>query len=155
MRRPRLNIQEQQLHLAFMGECEGEALRTAQQGAELCTAKGSTERPAREEGLMEEVCERSNLIRAWKRVRENQGSPGVDGHTIDETLAYLREHWPTLKAPLLNGTYTPQPVKRVLIPKPGGGVRKLGVPCVVDRLIQQALLQVLQPRWDPTFSEHR
>jgi RNA-directed DNA polymerase len=103
---------------------------------------------------MEEVCERANLIRAWKRVRENQGSPGVDGRTIDETLVYLREHWPTIKAQLLNGTYTPQPVKRVLIPKPDGGVRKLGVPCVVDRLIQQALLQVLQPRWDPTFSEH-
>ena len=102
---------------------------------------------------MEEVCARANLFRAWKRVRENQGSPGVDGRTIDETLAYLREHWPTLKAQLLNGTYTPQPVKRVLIPKPGGGVRKLGVPCVVDRLIQQALLQVLQPRWDPMFSE--
>ena len=75
MLRPRLNIQEQQLQLAFMGESEGEALRTAQQGAELCTAKCSTERPAREEGLMEEVCERSNLLRAWKRVRENQGSP--------------------------------------------------------------------------------
>jgi RNA-directed DNA polymerase len=100
------------------------------------------------------VCARTNLIRAWKRVRENQGSPGVDGRTIDETLAYLREHWPTIEAQLCNGTYTPQPVKRVLIPKPGGGVRKLGVPCVVDRLIQQALLQVLQLQWDPTFSEH-
>jgi len=131
-----------------------EVPRPSQQGLELRTAASAPERPAREEGLMEEVCARANLFRAWKRVRENQGSAGVDGRTIDETLAYLREHWPTLKAQLLHGTYTPQPVKRVLIPKPGGGVRKLGVPCVVDRLIQQALLQVLQPRWDPMFSEH-
>jgi RNA-directed DNA polymerase len=154
MRRLRQSIQDKQLSLAFMGEPGGEASRTAQQGAELHTAKCPTERPAGEAGLMEEVCERTNLIRAWKRVRENQGSPGVDGRTIDDTLAYLREHWPTIEAQLRNGTYTPQPVKRVLIPKPDGGVRKLGVPCVVDRLIQQALLQVLQPRWDPTFSEH-
>ena len=82
------------------------------------------------------------------------GSPGVDGLTIDDTATYLREHWPTIRAQLLTGTYTPQPVKRVDIPKPGGGVRRLGVPCVVDRLIQQALLQVLQGQWDPTFSEH-
>ncbi len=74
--------------------------------------------------------------------------------TIDETPEYLRERWPTIREQLLTGTYTPQPVKRVEIPKPDGGVRKLGVPCVVDRLIQQALLQVLQKRWDPTFSEH-
>ena len=154
MRRQRQNIQDRQLQLAFMVEPGGEASRTNQQGAELRAAQCPTERPAREEGLMEEVCERANLIRAWKRVRENQGSPGVDGRTIDETLAYLREHWPTMQAQLLNGTYTPQPVKRVLIPKPDGGVRQLGVPCVVDRLIQQALLQVLQPRWDPMFSEH-
>lgn len=74
--------------------------------------------------------------------------------TIADAVVYLREHWPTLRTQLLNGTYQPQPVKRVEIPKPGGGVRKLGVPCVVDRLVQQAVLQVLQPRWDPTFSEH-
>ena len=74
--------------------------------------------------------------------------------TIDETGDYLREHWPTIRDQLLKGTYQPQPVKRVEIPKPDGGVRKLGVPCVVDRLIQQAVLQVLQKRWDPTFSEH-
>ena len=84
----------------------------------------------------------------------NQGSPGVDGMTIDAAKGYLREHWPSIRSQLLDGTYQPQPVKRVEIPKPGGGVRKLGVPCVVDRLIQQAVLQVLQERWDPTFSEH-
>ena len=74
--------------------------------------------------------------------------------TIDDAKDYLREHWPSIRSQLLEGTYQPQPVKRVEIPKPDGGVRKLGVPCVVDRLIQQALLQVLQKRWDPTFSEH-
>jgi RNA-directed DNA polymerase len=103
---------------------------------------------------MEEVCDRENLERAWKRVQRNKGGPGVDGMTIDDAKAYLREHWPGIRVHLLEGTYQPQPVKRVEIPKPEGGVRKLGVPCVVDRLIQQALLQVLQERWDPTFSEH-
>ena len=103
---------------------------------------------------MEEVCNRENLVRAWKRVRQNKGSPGVDGMTIDDARDYLREHWPGIRSQLLEGAYQPQPVKRVEIPKPDGGVRKLGVPCVVDRLIQQALLQVLQAQWDPTFSGH-
>ena len=103
---------------------------------------------------MEEVCERENLVRAWQRVRGNKGAPGVDGMTIDGAKSYLREHWPDIRSQLLAGTYRPQPVRRVEIPKPDGGIRKLGVPCVVDRLIQQALLQVLQKRWDPTFSEH-
>ena len=103
---------------------------------------------------MEEVCDRENLVRAWKRVRQNKGSPGVDGMTIGEARDYLREHWPCIRSQLVEGTYQPQPVKRVEIPKPEGGVRKLGVPCVVDRLIQQALLQVLQKRWDPTFSKY-
>jgi RNA-directed DNA polymerase len=74
--------------------------------------------------------------------------------SIDDAKDYLREHWPSIRSRLLDGTYQPQPVKRVEIPKPDGGVRKLGVPCVVDRLIQQAVLQVLQEQWDPTFSEH-
>jgi RNA-directed DNA polymerase len=103
---------------------------------------------------MEEVCSRENLEAAWKRVRRKKGSPGVDGMTIDAAKDYLREQWPNIRSQLLGGTYQPLPVKRVEIPKPDGGVRKLGVPCVVDRLIQQALLQVLQKRWDPTFSEH-
>ncbi|MGZ3322157.1 MAG: group II intron reverse transcriptase/maturase, partial [Xanthobacteraceae bacterium] len=103
---------------------------------------------------MEEVCDRENLERAWKRVKRNKGSPGVDGMTIDDAKAFLRQHWPNIRSQLLDGNYRPQPVKRVEIPKPDGGVRKLGVPCVVDRLIQQAVLQVLQERWDPTFSEH-
>lgn len=112
------------------------------------------ESPATTRQLMEEVCERENLLRAWRRVRDNKGAPGVDGMSVGEAVGYLREHWPDIRSRLLSGTYRPQPVKRVEIPKPDGGVRKLGVPCVVDRLIQQALLQVLQEQWDPTFSEH-
>jgi len=103
---------------------------------------------------MEEVCSRENLEVAWSRVRANKGSPGVDGRTIDETAGHLREHWPAVREQLFSGTYQPRPVKRVEIPKPDGGVRRLGVPCVVDRLIQHAVLQVLQKRWDPTFSKH-
>jgi len=102
---------------------------------------------------MEAVWERKNLAIAWRRVRANQGSPGVDGLTIEAPKDYRREPWPAIRAALVNGTYTPRPVKRVAIPKPGGGIRNLGVPCVVDRLIQQVVLQGLQPQWDPTFSE--
>ncbi len=146
--------QGRQLHLAFTGEGRGEAPDVAQEGTELLVAKRSSESPGLEERLMEEVCERGNLEIAWKRVHENKGSPGVDGMNIKQTLVYLGEHWPEIRGQLLSGTYQPRPVKRVEIPKPEGGIRKLGVPCVVDRLIQQALLQVLQKRWDPMFSEH-
>ncbi|MDA0207242.1 MAG: group II intron reverse transcriptase/maturase [Acidobacteria bacterium] len=145
----RQNIQQR---LAFMDEPTGEAPRFAQQGTESSAVKRESESPAREERLMEEVCQRDNLVKAWKQVRGNKGSPGVDGKTIDETLDDLREHWPATRDQLLRGTYQPQPVRRVEIPKPGGGVRKLGIPVVLDRLIQQAVLQVLQKRWDPTFS---
>ena len=125
-------------------------------GAEPSMAKPAPESPAATaaDHLMEEVCERENLQRAWQRVRRNKGAPGPDGMTIDDAKSYLREHWPDIRSRLLKGDYQPQPVKRVEIPKPDGGVRKLGVPSVVDRLIQQALLQVLQEQWDPTFSEH-
>jgi len=150
----RQKTQYTQLRLAFASDRPGEFSVADRQGTEPLVAKRTTESPAEEEQLMEEVCDRRNLEIAWKRVRGNKGSPGVDGLTIDETLDYLREHWPTIREQLLEGTYSPQPVRRVEIPKPDGGVRKLGVPCVVDRLIQQALLQVLQKRWDPTFSEH-
>ncbi len=150
----RQKIQYTQLRLALAAEGRGEAPDAACEGTEPFAAKRISESPAGEARLMEEVCDRTNLEMAWKRVRANKGSPGVDGLTIDATLGYLREHWPTLRDHLLSGPYIPKPVKRVEIPKPGGGVRRLGVPCVVDRLIQQALLQVLQPRWDPTFSEY-
>jgi RNA-directed DNA polymerase len=102
--------------------------------------------------LMEEVVRRENLQRALKRVRANKGSPGVDGMTVEELGGYLREQWPRMREELLGGDYQPQPVKEALIPKPGGGTRQLGIPTVLDRFIQQALLQVLTPIFDPTFS---
>src|SRR5260370_19175043 len=97
---------------------------------------------------------RENLQRAWKRVRANKGVAGVDGLDIDQTAAHLRTVWPAIREQLLSGTYRPSPVRRVAIPKPEGGERELGIPTVTDRLIQQALLQVLQPILGPTFSEH-
>src|SRR6266851_4292243 len=103
---------------------------------------------------MEEVCERENRREALKRVRANQGSPGIDGMTVEELPEYLEQHWPAIREQLLSGTYEPKPVKRVEIPKPDGGVRKLGIPTVLDRFVQQAVQQVLQKQWDPTFSEH-
>lgn len=102
---------------------------------------------------MEEVCRRENLIEAYRRVVANKGSPGVDGMPVSRLGKFLRKHWKSIEAQLLNGTYRPKPVKRVEIPKPDGGVRKLGVPTVLDRMVQQALMQVLQLRWDPTFSQ--
>ena len=145
--------QQIQYSLALEPGDRGEPPVSGHQGAEPLVAKPAPESPASAEQLMEEVCSRENIEAAWKRVRRNKGSPGVDGMTIDAAKDYLREHWPNIRSQLLSGTYQPLPVKRVEIPKPDGGIRKLGVPCVVDRLIQQALLQVLQKRWDPTFSE--
>ena len=106
------------------------------------------------EGLLEAVLQRENLQRAWKRVRANKGAPGVDGLDIDATADRLKSEWPLIRDQILAGTYRPMPVRRVMIPKPDGGERELGVPTVTDRLVQQALLQVLQPILDPTFSEH-
>jgi len=104
---------------------------------------------------MEEVCERENLKKALRRVKANKGSAGVDGMTVGEITGYLKQHWPAIREQLLNGTYEPKPVRRVEIPKPdGGGVRKLGIPSVLDRFIQQAVTQVLQRRWDRTFSDY-
>jgi len=143
-----------QYSLALGPEDRGETSVAGCPRAEPLAAKPAPESPAKTEQLMEEVCDRENLQRAWKRVQGNQGSAGVDGMTIDAAKDYLREHWPSIRSLLLDGTYQPQPVKRVEIPKPDGGIRKLGVPSVVDRLIQQAVLQVLQEQWDPTFSEH-
>src|SRR5699024_1546368 len=105
-------------------------------------------------GLLAQALTRENLVRAWQRVRSNRGSAGVDGLTIAETAEYLKTHWPAIRASLLDGSYRPDPVRRVQIPKPGGGVRELGIPTVLDRLIQQALLQVMQPLIDPMFSDH-
>src|SRR5664279_3327157 len=103
---------------------------------------------------MEEVVRRENLLSALKRVRANKGSPGIDGMTVEELPDYLKKHWPRIREELLHGDYIPQPVKRVVLPKPGGGTRELGVPVALDRFIQQAVLQVLTPLLDPTFSPH-
>src|SRR6201989_595365 len=146
--------QQIQYSLALEQADQGEAPVSGHQRTEPFVAKPAPESSAVTEQLMEEVCNRENLVRAWKRVRQNKGGPGADGMTIDNAKDYLGERWPSIRSQLLAGTYQPQPVKRVEIPKPDGRVRKLGVPCVVDRLIQQALLQVLQEQWDPTFSEH-
>jgi group II intron reverse transcriptase/maturase len=103
---------------------------------------------------MELVVERDNLKRALKRVRQNKGGPGIDGMRVEDLLEYLRENWEGIRRRLLAGTYQPSPVRRQEIPKSGGGIRQLGIPIVLDRFIQQAILQVLQPQFDPTFSEH-
>jgi RNA-directed DNA polymerase len=111
--------------------------------------------PSQEETqLMERCVERANMLAAWKRVKGNGGSPGVDGKTIEETGKHLKKSWPVIRQKLLEGSYVPSPVRRVEIAKPGGGTRKLGIPSVTDRLIQQCILQVLQPNWDPTFHKH-
>ena len=124
------------------------------EGTESLTAKRGTESPAIGEQLMEEICERENCKQALKRVKANKGSAGVDGMTDQQLPEHLKQHWPAIREQLLSGTYVPQPVKRVEIPKPDGGVRKLGIPTVLDRFIQQAVMQVLQRRWDRTFSDH-
>jgi len=105
------------------------------------------------QGLMERVLERGNLIRALNRVKDNDGAPGVDGMRAELLSGYLKQHWPKLRQALLEGRYRPQPVRRVEIPKPSGGKRPLGIPSVVDRFIQQALLQVLQSDWDASFAD--
>jgi RNA-directed DNA polymerase len=124
--------QQIQYVLAWEPVERGETPLDRSQRTEPVVAKPAPESPAGTEQLMEEVCNRENLVRAWKRVRQNKGSPGVDGMTIDDARDYLREHWPTIRSQLVAGTYQPQPVKRVEIPKPDGRVRKLGVPCVVQ-----------------------
>jgi len=102
---------------------------------------------------MEDVVQKDNILRAWKQVRANKGAPGIDGITIEEFTEYAHDNWKGIKQALLDGTYKPQPVKRVEIPKDSGGTRPLGIPVVMDRLIQQAICQVLSPVFDPHFSE--
>jgi RNA-directed DNA polymerase len=131
----------------------GEAREAGREGTESVPVMRGSESPASTNRLMEEVCERENLKEALRRVKANKGSAGVDGMTVGGITDYLKQHWPAIREQLLNGTYAPQPVRRVEIPKPEGGVRKLGIPSVLDRLIQQAVMQVLQRRWDRTFSD--
>jgi RNA-directed DNA polymerase len=143
-----------QMELAFTDEGRSEAPRARREGTESFTANCETESPAGTKQLMEEVCDRENLKRALRRVKANQGSPGIDGMKVGELAGYLKQQWPAIRERLLSGTYKPQPVKRVEIAKPDGGMRKLGIPTVLDRFIQQAVMQVLQNRWDRTFSDH-
>jgi RNA-directed DNA polymerase len=122
-------------------------------GDEAVTGTRGEDAPVEEGGLLERVLEAENLRRALHQVRRHQGAPGIDGRTVDDLGGYLKTHWPTIRAALLEGTYAPQPVRRTAIPKAGGGTRNLGIPTVLDRFIEQALLQVLQQEWDPTCSE--
>src|SRR5262244_3402210 len=147
--------QNLQLELDFSSVLTGEAREAGRKGTESSAAANGSESPTSTNRLMEEVCERENLKKALRRVKANKGSAGVDGMTVDEITGYLKQHWPAIREQLLSGTYKPQPVRRVEIPKPdGGGVRKLGIPSTLDRFIQQAVMQVLQRLWDRTFSDH-
>jgi len=125
------------------------------ESADIGITARSPEQPMFGKQLMEVICERDNLRAALKRVKQNQGAAGIDGMSVDDLGAYLKENWLTIKAQLQNGGYQPKPIRRVTIPKSNGkGKRKLGIACVVDRFIQQAILQVLQPSWDKRFSEN-
>jgi RNA-directed DNA polymerase len=145
------NIQRE---LDFSSALTGEARGVAGEETESLMATSGPESPARTDRLMEEVCERENLKEALRQVKSNKGSAGVDGITVSQLTDYLKQHWPVIREQLLNGAYEAKPVRRVEIPKPDGGVRKLGIPTVLDRFIQQAVMQVLQRRWDSTFSDH-
>lgn len=145
--------QKIQLELAFTAERKGEARTPDRKGTESSLAKYESESLAESRSLMEAVCEAKNLKRALRRVKGNGGSPGIDGMKVEQLAAWLIENWKRLREELLTGRYQPQPVKRVEIKKPEGGTRKLGIPTVTDRFVQQAVLQVLQKIWDPTFSE--
>ena len=148
----RQNIQAK---LDFPSARAGEACQAGREETESCQTMHQPESPANTNGLMEEVCKRENLLEALRRVKANKGSAGIDGMTVGQLSGYLKEHWLTIRDQLLNGTYDPQPVRRVEIEKPdGGGMRKLGIPTTLDRFLQQAVLQVLQRQWDPTFSDH-
>jgi RNA-directed DNA polymerase len=131
----------------------GEARSAAVQETEVRAAGACLEHPAAIGPLMETVVERENLKKALAQVKRNKGAPGIDGMTFEDLAPYLKEHWPTIRAQLLDGSYRPQPVRRVEIPKASGGMRPLGIPTVLDRFIQQAVMQVLQAKWDRTFSE--
>ena len=132
----------------------GEARSTGTEGTEVRTAKTELESRPADWPSMEAIVERDNLRKALAHVKGNKGAAGIDGMSLDGLAPHLKEHWPAIRAQLLEGNYKPQPVRRVEIPKATGGTRALGTPTVLDRFIQQAVLQVLQADWDPTFSEH-
>ena len=132
-----------QMNLDFHSALTGEARTARREATESLPTAHAPESPASRHQLMEEVCEQENLKQALQQVKANKGSPGIDGMTVEELPGYRQQHWPSIREQLLNGTYKPKPVRRVEIEKPdGGGMRKLGIPCVLDRLVQQAVLQV-------------
>jgi len=135
-------------------EVRGEAPSADEARAESVKAVDDPQSPAATERMMEVICERKNLFKALERVKSNKGAPGVDGMTVEELPKFLKRRWLQIREQLFDGAYEPKPVRRVEIEKPSGGTRPLGIPSVVDRFIQQAMLQVLQPLWDPTFSDH-
>jgi RNA-directed DNA polymerase len=145
--------QKNQVELNSGTGAGGEAASAAAGETEASAVKASLERPAVAWPSMEAVVERQNLKAALAQVKRNKGAAGVDGMTVGELSAYLKEHWLTIRARLLEGTYKPQPVRRVEIPKASGGLRPLGIPTVLDRFVQQAVMQVLQAGWDGTFAE--
>jgi RNA-directed DNA polymerase len=142
----------EQLVLPF--EHRGEALKAERSGEALRSPRSDERSGDGDQMLIEKVVERGNMLRALKRVRRNKGGPGMDGMTVEALEPFLRENWRLIREQLLDDRYRPLPVERRVIAKPGGGTRELGIPTVLDRLIQQAVLQVLQPIFDPTFSEH-
>ena len=142
-----------QLELSFVGKGRSEAPKLPSR-VEAHMAVNSSESPASTVSIMEEVLNGENLRKAYKRVKANKGSPGVDGMSVDELKEYLKENLPKIRKSLLEGEYKVQPVKRVRIPKPNGGTRNLGIPTVMDRFVQQAIAQVLQKYFEPTFSEY-
>ncbi|KAB2936837.1 MAG: group II intron reverse transcriptase/maturase [Hyphomicrobiales bacterium] len=146
--------QKNQVELNLGTGARGEALSAAAQETEARAARTDIEsRSALVGPSMEAIVERENLKKALAQVKRNKGAPGIDGMSVDDLPAYLKEHWPAIRAQLLDGAYKPQPVRRVEIPKASGGKRPLGIPTVLDRFIQQAVMQVLQADWDGTFSE--
>src|ERR1700730_307508 len=146
--------QKTELEITLRAEATGEARSVGMEGTETRTADIQVESQAAGGPLMEVIVERDNLRKALAHVKSNKGAAGIDGMSLDALAPHLKEHWPAIRAQLLEGTYKPQPVRRVEIPKASGGTRSLGIPTVLDRFIQQAVLQVLQAEWDPTFSEH-
>ena len=146
--------QKNQVELNLGTGATGEARSTAARETEAHAANAEVESPAAVFGPpMEAVVERENLRKALARVKRNKGAAGIDGMSVEDLSAYLKEHWPAIRTQLLSGTYKPQAVRRVEIPKASGGMRPLGIPTVLDRFIQQAVMQVLQTDWDRTFSE--
>ncbi len=131
---------------------EKQPLLPLERGDEILSGETKEDAPVIRAPVMERVLDRANLFAALKRVTQNKGSAGIDGMSLEELPSYLKAHWPRIRRELQEGSYKPQPVKRVSIPKFGGGERHLGIPTVLDRLIQQALLQVIQPEWDRSFS---